>query len=106
MTACGGNLIDGEISRNEQSPLCGVATIEAAAKHRYVDRNEAQPGRKRRPKIQWFRREIVLGSVHTTRKELILSRFFVRQGAFPQEYWRYFKEMQRSMTENQPEFNL
>ena len=57
MTACGGNLIDGEISRNEQSPLCGVATIEAAAKHRYVDRNEAQPGRKRRPKIQWFRRE-------------------------------------------------
>ena len=39
-------------------------------------------------------------------KELILSRFFVRQGAFPQEYWRYFKEMQRSMTENQPEFSL
>ena len=60
MTACGGNLIDGEISRNEQSPLCGVATIAAAAKHRYVDRNEAQPGRKRRPKIQCFRREIVL----------------------------------------------
>ena len=48
----------------------------------------------------------VLGSVHTTRKELILSRFFVRQGAFPQEYWRYFKEMKHSMTENQPEFSL
>ena len=47
-----------------------------------------------------------LGSVHTTRKELILSRLFVRQGVFPQEYWRYFKEMQRSMTENQPEFSL
>ena len=70
MTACGGNLIDGEISRNEQSPLCGVATIEAAAKQRYVDQNEAQPGRKRRPKIQWFRREIVLGSVHTTAQRL------------------------------------
>ena len=30
MTACGGNFIGGEISRNEQSPLWGVATIEAA----------------------------------------------------------------------------
>ncbi len=30
MTACGGNLIGGEIKRNEQSPLWGVATIEAA----------------------------------------------------------------------------
>ena len=30
MTACGGNLIGGEIRRNEQSPLCGVATIEPA----------------------------------------------------------------------------
>ena len=30
MTACGGNIIDGEISRNKQSPLCGVAPIEAA----------------------------------------------------------------------------
>ena len=30
MTACGGNLIGGEIKRNEQSPLCGVATIELA----------------------------------------------------------------------------
>ncbi len=30
MTASGGNLIGGEISRNEQCPLCGLATIEAA----------------------------------------------------------------------------
>ncbi|MBR3742220.1 MAG: hypothetical protein IKN04_17500, partial [Clostridia bacterium] len=30
MTACGGNIIDGEISRNKQSSLCGVAPIEAA----------------------------------------------------------------------------
>ena len=29
-----------------------------------------------------------------------------RHITIPQEYWRYFKEMQRSMTENQPEFNL
>ena len=30
MTACGGNLIGGEIKRNEQCPLCGLATIELA----------------------------------------------------------------------------
>ena len=30
MTACGGNLIGGEIKRNEQSPLWRVATIEVA----------------------------------------------------------------------------
>ena len=30
MTAGGGNLIGGEISRNKQSPLWGVAPIEAA----------------------------------------------------------------------------
>ena len=30
MTACGGNLIGGEISRNKQCPLCGLAPIEAA----------------------------------------------------------------------------
>ena len=30
MTACGGFFIGGEISRNEQCPLCGLATIEAA----------------------------------------------------------------------------
>ena len=30
MTACGGNLIGGEIIRNEQCPLCGLATIEDA----------------------------------------------------------------------------
>ncbi len=41
----------------------------------------------------------ILGSVHTTRKELILSRFFVRQGVFPQEYWRYFKDSQNSAFE-------
>jgi len=30
MTASGGNIIDGEISRNKQSPQCGVAPSEAA----------------------------------------------------------------------------
>ncbi|MCR4886346.1 MAG: hypothetical protein K5919_05470, partial [Clostridiales bacterium] len=30
MTACGGNLIGGEIIRNEQCPLCGLATFEDA----------------------------------------------------------------------------
>ena len=30
MTVCGGNFIGGEISRNEQSLLWRVATIEAA----------------------------------------------------------------------------
>ena len=30
MTACGGNFIGGEIRRNEQCPLCGLATIEPA----------------------------------------------------------------------------
>ena len=30
MTACGGNSIGGEIRRNEQCPLCGLATIEPA----------------------------------------------------------------------------
>ena len=30
MTASGGNLIGGEIRRNEQCPLCGLATIEPA----------------------------------------------------------------------------
>ena len=34
MTACGGNLIGGEIKRNEQCPLCGLATIELADAHR------------------------------------------------------------------------
>ena len=32
MTACGGNFIGGEIRRNEQCPLCGLATIEPAEK--------------------------------------------------------------------------
>ncbi len=30
MTACGGNYIGGEIIRNEQCPLCGLATFEDA----------------------------------------------------------------------------
>ena len=30
MTACGGNFIGGEVRRNEQCPLCGLATIEPA----------------------------------------------------------------------------
>ena len=95
MTACGGNLIDGEISRNEQSPLCGVATIEAAAKHRYVDRNEAQPGRKRRPKIQWFRREQYYYSLRfhhvgfAAKREPFLRRLFSRACGRPAfvVYW-------------------
>ena len=34
MTACGGNFIGGEIRRNEQCPLCGLATIEPAERSR------------------------------------------------------------------------
>ena len=34
------------------------------------------------------------------RAALAAVRFFARQGAFPQEYFVYFKEMQRSMAEN------
>ena len=35
MTACGGNFIGGEIRRNEQCPLCGLATIEPAERRRH-----------------------------------------------------------------------
>ena len=37
MTACGGNFIGGEIRRNEQCPLCGLATIEPAERDAIPD---------------------------------------------------------------------
>ena len=37
MTACGGNFIGGEIRRNEQCPLCGLATIEPAERVAFPD---------------------------------------------------------------------
>ncbi len=49
MTACGGNIIGGEISRNKQCPLCGLALIEAA------DRSPlAQSLRPRRPQCSLY----------------------------------------------------
>ena len=43
MTACGGNFIGGEISRNKQSPLWGVAPIEAADNRPWRRSGGAQP---------------------------------------------------------------
>ena len=37
MTACGGNFIGGEIRRNEQCPLRGLATIEPAERDAIPD---------------------------------------------------------------------
>jgi len=44
-----------------------------------------------------------LGRVPIIRIIQISSGFFARQGGNPQEYWLYFKDCQRSMTENPPE---
>ena len=43
-----------------------------------------------------------LDSVDTSRNAQILSGFFARQGAFPQEYFVYFKGKQRGMAKNPP----
>ena len=43
MTASGGNLIGGEIRRNEQCPLCGLATIEPA--ERAANPDAKHPGK-------------------------------------------------------------
>ena len=45
MTACGGNFIGGEIRRNEQCPLCGLATIEPAERAAIPDAKH--PGKAR-----------------------------------------------------------
>ena len=60
MTACGGNFIGCEIRRNQQCPPCGLATIEPAGQHRYVDRNEATSKRKRAEKMSTFKKILVL----------------------------------------------
>jgi hypothetical protein len=40
MTSGGGNLISGEVIRNERAPQCGVAKIEDAYKLRQKRKNE------------------------------------------------------------------
>ena len=47
MTACGGNFIGGEIRRNEQCPLCGLATIEPAERDAIPDAKH--PGKAWKP---------------------------------------------------------
>ena len=46
MTASGGNFIGGEIRRNEQCPLCGLATIEPAERAAIPDAKH--PGKPRK----------------------------------------------------------